>query len=169
MAIEGLLLIIAGLGALGGLANALMSDNGFILPKRETAGGRNILRPGFLGNAFLGALAAVIFWGLYGPFAEVNVVGTDPRQEPAVAGATREEEDNKFGETLSGLIGALVIGVGGARVITSEVDKRLLQATAVEAAGKAPSPTEAARIGNATPASALSIATSMAPPDTEGS
>jgi hypothetical protein len=33
-------------GVLGGMVNAILSDNGFVFPKKE--GG--ILRPGFLGN-----------------------------------------------------------------------------------------------------------------------
>jgi hypothetical protein len=161
MSVFGLLAIIAGLGAVGGVANALISDNGFVLPKRETAAGANVLRPGFIGNIILGAIAAVVFWGLYGPFAEVNVVGDDPREAPNVAGATREQEDDKVGETLAGLIGALVIGAGGARVITSEVDKKLLRATATEAATKPASSEKVAEIANATPAAALNIAAAM--------
>jgi hypothetical protein len=161
MSILELLVIIAVLGALGGLVNALMSDNGFILPKRETAAGSNVLRPGFLGNMLLGAVAAIIFWGLYGPFAEVNVVGDDPREQPEVAGPTQDEEDDKYGETLAGLIGVLVIGAGGARVITAEVDKRLLQATAAEAATKEADQGAAVDIATATPAKALDIASKI--------
>jgi hypothetical protein len=156
MSIWELLLIVAGLGAAGGVVNALTSDNGFVMPKRE--GG--ILRPGFLGNILLGAVAAAIFWGLYGPYAEVNVVGEDPREQPQVAGATRDE-DTEYGETLSGLIAALVVGVGGARVITSEVDKRLLRATATEAATKQPDDGAAADIATLPPAQARKIAEQM--------
>jgi hypothetical protein len=36
MSIWELLLIIAAIGAAGGVANALTSDNGFVLPKRDT-------------------------------------------------------------------------------------------------------------------------------------
>jgi hypothetical protein len=43
-------------GAVGGVVNALMSDNGFVLPK--TAHG--IIRPGYLGNVLIGAVAAGI-------------------------------------------------------------------------------------------------------------
>jgi len=161
MSISGLILLIAVLGALGGVANALMSDNGFALPRREASGGATILRPGFLGNIFLGALSAVIFWGLYGPFAEVNIVGDDPRTNEAVAGATREDEDEDYGETLAGLIGALVIGAGGARVITSEVDKKLLRAAATEVAGKNPNEGVAQTISSGSPAEALRAATHL--------
>lgn len=154
MSIASLAVLIALRGGAGGIVNALLTDNGVALPRRETAGGASILRPGFLGNIVLGAVAAVVFWGLYGPFAEVNVVGKDPRTEPAVAGATRDEDD-RFGETLSGLITAVVIGAGGARVITSEVDKKLLRAAAGEAATKTLSADTAMDIANSSPAEAL--------------
>jgi hypothetical protein len=155
--------IVAALGAVGGVVNALTSDNGFALPRRETTAEVSILRPGFIGNIFLGAVAAVIFWGLYGPFAEVNVVGADPRENQEVAGATAGggDEDDDYGETLAGLIGAVVIGAGGARVITSEVDKKLLRATAVEATGKSADSEAATAVGMATPAAALKLANAM--------
>lgn len=85
------------------------------------------------------------------------MVGKDPRTEPAVAGATWDE-GNRFGETLSGLITALVIGAGGARVITSEVDKKLLRAAAGEAATKNLSADTAMDIANSSPAEALAKA-----------
>lgn len=158
MSIWQLLGIVALMGCIGGAVNALISDNGFALPTRETAGGTSILRPGFLGNVLLGAIAAILFWGLYGPYAEVNVVGEDPRSDPEVAGATREETDDRFGETLSGLVAAIVVGVGGARVITAEVDKKLLRAAASEAAGGQASGDAAADIASTTPVEALRIA-----------
>jgi hypothetical protein len=161
MTIWQLLGIIALMGALGGVANALISDNGFALPRRETAAGASILRPGFLGNILLGVVAAILFWGLYGPFAEVNVVGEDPRTDPQVAGPTRAEEDDQFGETLSGLVAAIVVGAGGARVITAEVDKRLLRAAATHAANGNASPEAATTIATASPADALRRAASM--------
>lgn len=161
MTIWQLLALIALMGAVGGLVNALMSDNGFALPRREPVGESSIVRPGFLGNTLLGAVAAIMFWGLYGPYAEVNVVGEDPRSDPDVAGATREETDEQFGETLSGLVAAIVIGAGGARVITPEVDKKLLRAAATQAAQGDASPEAAAEISAATPAGALQRALSM--------
>ena len=50
---------------LGGIINALVSDNGFVKPSEETAGEVTIIRPGFAGNILLGAVAAFISWGLY--------------------------------------------------------------------------------------------------------
>ena len=63
-------------GAIGGIINALVSDNGFIKPSEETAGEVTIIRPGFAGNILLGAVAAFISWGLYGAFANTVLFGT---------------------------------------------------------------------------------------------
>jgi hypothetical protein len=51
-------------GAVGGIVNALVSDNGFIKPSEESAGEVTIIRPGFAGNVLLGAVAAFVSWGL---------------------------------------------------------------------------------------------------------
>ncbi|MCX6669756.1 MAG: hypothetical protein NTV25_08150 [Methanothrix sp.] len=50
-------------GAVGGIINALVSDNGFIKPREESAGDVTIIRPGFAGNVLLGGAAAFISWG----------------------------------------------------------------------------------------------------------
>jgi hypothetical protein len=47
-------------GAIGGVVNALMSDNGFILPRAEEGEGFSVIRPGYLGNVLIGAVAAGI-------------------------------------------------------------------------------------------------------------
>jgi hypothetical protein len=53
-------------GAVGGIINALFTDNGFIMPREEIADNVCILRPGVVGNVLLGSIAAFISWGLYG-------------------------------------------------------------------------------------------------------
>jgi len=64
-------------GAIGGAVNALMTDNGFLLPKSEQAsGGATVLRPGYLGNILIGAMASVVSWGLYGPLSAFYIAGT---------------------------------------------------------------------------------------------
>jgi hypothetical protein len=136
-------------GLVGGFANALISDNGFPLPRTETtAKGERILRPGFLGNLFFGALAALVTWGLYGPIANVELY-TSGTQATALS------------LTVASFVGAIVSGAGGARVISGEIDKRLLQAAASEAAGRQGNPDAAARIGSASPAVALETAKNM--------
>jgi hypothetical protein len=54
----------------------------------------------------------------------------------------------------------LLVGIGGARVLTDEVDKRLLKATAQEMATKQGKPELKNQLDNATPAKALSLAKS---------
>jgi hypothetical protein len=56
-------------GALGGVVNALLTDNGFILPRRV----QQILCPGFLSNVAVGAFAAFTSWAMYGSGAGVDL------------------------------------------------------------------------------------------------
>lgn len=117
----GIALLVAAAGFVGGLINAILTDGGFVAPQTQTLGdGRRIWRPGWLGTAVVGSAAALVLWGLYGPLATVMIVG-DP-----VPGSTPP--------TLSvfGLIGAFLTGMGGGRVLTSEVDKHLLNVTKTE-------------------------------------
>ena len=109
-------------GALGGFVNAMFSENGFVLPKKETSDKITIVRPGFSGNILVGGVAALVSWGLYGPLAAVSILGSKTGGEATIS------------LTLSALAGAVLIGVGGARWLTNEVDKKLFRATAAEAA-----------------------------------
>ena len=106
-----LLIVIA--GAVGGVINALLTDNGFILPRRV----KEILCPGFLSNVLVGAISAFISWAAYGSGAGVELAAT------AAAGGQRAE----ISLTFSALAGALIVGVAGARWLTNEVDKQLLK------------------------------------------
>jgi hypothetical protein len=144
------LLIIFLAGAVGGVVNALISDNGFILPRTEQTGGNSIIRPGFLGNILIGGVAACVSWGLYGPFAAVSIVG-GPTSPAGSAGAAA-------GLLLSSLVGAVLVGVGGARWLTNEVDKKLLRAAAGAAATTPSNSDLAAKMATATPAGALRMA-----------
>jgi hypothetical protein len=109
-------------GALGGVINALMTDNGFVLPKKEKSEKVTIIRPGFPGNILIGGVAALVSWGLYGPVAAINVFEIKAHSGDAIL------------LTLSALAGAVLVGVGGARWLTNEVDKKLLRATGAQAA-----------------------------------
>lgn len=108
---------IVGLGLIGGVVNALISDNAFIMPTKE----EEIVRPGVVGNALIGAVAAFVIWALYGPFRNLVVVGVPP-EDPVLLTLTLAE-----------LGGALLTGVGGARILSAEVDKRLLRTAAASA------------------------------------
>jgi hypothetical protein len=134
---------IAGAGAVGGIVNALLSDNGFPLPKLQDG----ILRPGIIGNLLLGAFAAVITWGLYGPLKDAVVMGLQP---PGQVAATL---------TVTTLVGAALAGAGGARVITNEIDKRFLRKAGVDAASKQPDQTMATMMATASPAAIAAQAT----------
>lgn len=70
------------------------------------------------------------------------------------------EAGAELGVTLASLVGAVLVGVGGARWLTNEVDKRLLKAAAAEAALRPPSAETARRILASSPAYALEVASS---------
>jgi hypothetical protein len=115
------LILIA--GSIGGVVNALLSDNGFILPRRV----QEIVCPGFLSNVLIGALAAFSSWAAYGSGAGVELAKT------AAVGSQRAE----ISLTFSALAGAFFVGVAGARWLTNEADKRLLKESVRVAAKKA--------------------------------
>lgn len=115
-------LIVLSAGGVGGVVNALLSDNGFVLPRRISG----ILCPGFLSNVLVGALAAFTSWAAYGSGAGVDVA--------RAAGAG--DERAQISLTFSALAGAFFVGVAGARWITNEVDKRMLKESVKIAADK---------------------------------
>jgi hypothetical protein len=129
--------LVLGAGAVGGVLNALLTENGFILPRKVSG----ILCPGFLSNLLVGALAAFTSWASYGSGAGVELAKT------ASAGSPRAE----ISLTFSALAGAFFVGVAGARWITNEADKRLLKESVNVAAQKAISPKECAEILQASP------------------
>ena len=137
MSVLQLSLVIFGMGCLGGVVNALLSDNGFMLPKTIFSGEVHIWKPGFLVNLLVGGTAAFVSWGLYGPLSAAYIFSSAP-VEPAPEAQT--------GLTLASVAGAVLIGVGGARWLTNEVDKKLLQAAASNAASRAAEPQMAAQI-----------------------
>lgn len=99
-------------GGLGGLLNAYLAQSGFVKWSVDTSqDGKKILNPGWLGNVFVGAVGAFVMWALYS-------VPSMPDGQDAL--------------TLKGflpqLAGAILVGVGGSRILTNEVDKRYLDA-----------------------------------------
>jgi len=138
-------------GAVGGIINAIISDNGFVKPREETIDNVCILRPGIAGNILLGATAAFISWGLYGSYSSVLIFG--------------DTEVMGFGElnlSLSAVAAAILVGMGGARWLTNEVDKSLLKTAAITAAASRQSFEDSPqRIVVSTPAQAFNIAKGM--------
>src|SRR6266508_777584 len=142
-----ILAIVCAAGAIGGIVNALLTDNGFPLPSKHQIDGHYIIQPGVIGNVLLGAIAAGVAFGLYGSLSNQVLIGTTAGDPPIL--------------TVAALFGAVLVGVGGARLFTNEVDKQLFQAAAGQMAAAAPDPTAAERIMRATPAQALKIASAM--------
>ena len=110
-------LLISLAGGIGGIVNAFLSDNGFVVPKWK----RGVWCPGMITNVLLGAAASFFSWALSGSGAGV---------EFGPIGA-RAAMSFRF----SALAGAFVVGIAGAKWLTSEVDKKLL-AESVKVAGK---------------------------------
>jgi len=103
--------LIALFGGLGGVVNALLSDNGFGLPRKESG----VWCPGAISNILVGAFAAFSSWAFYGSGASIELAGQSPRSVISLR--------------FSALAGAFLVGVAGAKWITNEVDKRLLKET----------------------------------------
>ena len=117
-------LLVASAGAVGGIINAYFADHGL---KRPTVV-NGIWCPGTIGNIIVGAVSAIISWALYGSGAGVDV---------AMAKANTREI---ISLRLSALAGALLVGIAGARWLTNEADKVLLDQSVRQVAQKALSP-----------------------------
>ena len=128
------LTFIAVAGAIGGLINTVMSDGKFRLPRYEAG----ILCPGFMGNAAVGAFAAVISWALYGAGAGVDL-----------ARLAADTDRQVVSLTVGALAGAALVGVGGARWLSNEVDSKLLRASVNVTAEKSLSPEQRSAIASA--------------------
>ena len=142
------LIVVFAAGAVGGIANVLLAGDGFHLPKYDQPSG--IYLPGFLGNIAIGGIAAVISWGLYGPFASSVIVGV---------GTVANGDEPKL--TLAALVGAILVGTGGARWLASEVDKRLFRSAAAEAAAKPGDQIASKAIASSTATQALALVRKM--------
>jgi hypothetical protein len=77
--------------------------------------------PGALTNVFIGAVAAICSWALYGSGASIDLGDMSAR--------------NRISLELSAVVGALLVGMSGSRWLTNEVDKKLLKES-VKVAGK---------------------------------
>jgi len=88
-------LVIAMFGGLGGFLNALLADGGLKGWKKDVIDGTTIWRLGWVGNVIIGGAGGWLNWALNG-----STPGT-------AAGAA-----------------ALLVGIGGSRAITSQLDKQ---------------------------------------------
>jgi hypothetical protein len=103
-------------GSVGGFVNALVSNNGFALPRRV----KGVLCPGALSTVFIGAFAAFASWAFYGSGADLDVT----------------DANALIHLRFSAVAGAFLVGVVGAKWITNEADKRLLRESVNVAAAK---------------------------------
>jgi hypothetical protein len=110
--------LIATAGGIGGVVNALLTDNGFVLPRREFS----VWCPGFISNVLIGGFAAFASWSFYGSGAAIDLADA----------SSREVISLRF----SALAGAFMVGVVGARWLTNEADKLLLKESVKVAATK---------------------------------
>jgi len=146
-------LVVAMAGMLGGIVAALLSeDKGLLLPSKVKGVVGTTYRPGFVGLMVVGAVAAVVSWGLYGPLANNTLFG-GPR--------TGESSRHDFGITVAAFVGAIGVGIGGAKWLSSYVDKTILhQAAGAAASGKADA-NVANQIRAAQPTEALRLARTL--------
>jgi hypothetical protein len=127
------------MGSLGSLVSAFIGDNGWHLPMNDSG----IFRPGYLGNMLVGALAALASWGMQ---KGAILIGGSP---------------STLSFSTSDMASAIVVGFGGASWFKSQIEKVILQRTAVVAAGKPGDLAAAGQIATSTPMEALKVANNM--------
>jgi hypothetical protein len=129
----GLIVFVAGMA--GGGIDAFRTRNTTLLP--DTPGSipegapvavseKELKRPGILYSELIGGFAALLSWALYGPLAQINLLH--------VSGTTKD-----YAMTLAAVGGAVFVGMSGARWISAEADKRILQTSGNVALASAPS------------------------------
>lgn len=149
----GLVVFVAGM--VGGAIDAYRTRNTTLLPDASASipegapvavSEKELKRPGLLYSVLIGGAAALLSWALYGPLAQINLL------DVGAAGGD-------YAMTLAAVGGAVFVGMGGARWISAEADKRILQTSGTMALASKSSP-DAARQYSATasPATALDIA-----------
>ncbi len=106
MSISQIIMLIAGFGAIGGIVNCAISGE-FSYPRFDAAA--KVWRPGWIGNVLVGAVAAVVVWGIYGPIASFDLV------------------QGRMGDvhlTIAQLLTSLVIGLSGGKILTLMAEKK---------------------------------------------
>jgi len=143
-----LLMLIGVAGAVGGGINAFLSKNGVTLPYRVETDQGPVIQPGVVGNMVVGAVAAVVSWGLYGPLSSATISVHPGAASPEI------------GMSVSSLVGSILMGMGGARWLTQEAHMRLWKASTVKISEKV-DPAVAQQMQKASPAKALNLVKSM--------
>lgn len=127
--------LISVAGAAGGFVSAVISENGFALPRRI----EGVWCPGAVSTIIAGAFAAFASWAFYGAGAGINAA----------------DSEVKVSLQFSALAGAFLIGVVGAKWITNEADKKLLKESVKVAATKSMPPEKASELVSASPIAVL--------------
>ncbi len=99
-------------GCVGGLLNAFFPHQALVLPRVRTIRGRRTLEPGWVGNVAVGGIAALALWGLYGPHSGVDLLAPAEVVAPL-----------RLGQVFA----ALLTGLGGGRVLTTQAARLSLQ------------------------------------------
>jgi hypothetical protein len=89
-------------GAVGGIVASLLSGERNFLPRYEE--GVKIPRMGWLGNVFIGAIAALVVWAVYGPLASFDLIQGDI---------------SKTSLPLFLLGSSVVVGISGGKILTT--------------------------------------------------
>lgn len=126
------MLAITAAGAVGGLANAFLGD-GLIWPRWH----RGVWCPGAVATIFLGAVSALGSWALYGAGAAIDLANVNQNTEISLR--------------LSALVGAVIVGAGGARWLSNETDKKLLKESVKVAGTKTLTPKECEELVQGSP------------------
>lgn len=103
-------LLVFAAGCIGGLVNSAVTGE-FKLPYRDNDA--RVFRPGWIGTLLIGGVAAAASWGVYGPLASLNLVGSTMLAAPPSL-------------RLAEFFGAVLIGFGGGRWFTAELDRIIL-------------------------------------------
>jgi hypothetical protein len=122
-------LLITVAGAFGGIVNAFLTDNGFLLPHAK----HGIWCSGALSNIFVGSFAAFASWAFYGSGAGVELLDLS-------------SERTQISLRFSALAGAFLAGVAGAKWITNESAKLLLKESVRVASSATKTPAECERL-----------------------
>ncbi len=108
--------IVAILGMAGGLANCFLVG-GFASPQTDVKG--RVWKPGWIANIFVGALAAIVVWCLYGPASSYDLV-----KDGAI----------DFHLPVAQIASSILVGISGAKILTALAQKQAERATKIDLA-----------------------------------
>jgi hypothetical protein len=135
------IIVILLAGAIGGVVNGMISDPGVILPGKVTVkDGMKVWRLGILGNILIGAVAAFLYWSIYGGGNNFDIM--------------HPPSDIELPTLTVGF--SVLTGIGGARWLTNEVDKYVLKKSTAMAMHADPDTTQ--HVMDASPLDILKMA-----------